>query len=144
MPVCKDRVPSVCNGRFLHLAGTGIAGTIPTGVAQLTKLQYLSLSYNTFVGTIPSELGALTGLRSAIAFCAYIVPCLSIDSTRCHLLRMFMLFAHCRELHLDYNSLSGTVPSTFSKLTSLRFLEFSTNAITGAFPPSMSALRQLT
>ena len=67
MPVCKDRVPFVVNGRLLHLAGVGISGTIPTGVAQLTQLQYLSLSYNAFVGTIPSELGALTALRSALA-----------------------------------------------------------------------------
>jgi Leucine-rich repeat (LRR) protein len=43
--------------------GIGLCGTIPSEIAALSELEYLSLHTNHVSGTIPTELGELSKLR---------------------------------------------------------------------------------
>ena len=45
-------------------AGNDISGTLPTEIGWLTGLTYVDLSYNALSKTLPTEVGMLTGLTS--------------------------------------------------------------------------------
>ncbi|XP_023749500.2 receptor-like protein EIX2 [Lactuca sativa] len=47
----------------LHLSGNSFNGTIPTFIGSMTELRYLDLSFNSLYGTIPPEFGNLTNLQ---------------------------------------------------------------------------------
>ncbi|KAL7594641.1 hypothetical protein Lser_V15G29001 [Lactuca serriola] len=74
---------------LLDLSDNSFHGTIPTFIGSLTRLRYLSFSYNSFHGAIPRSIGYLTQLR---------------------------------HLSFSSNSLYGTIPSQFGNLTNLQYL----------------------
>ncbi|CAH1452511.1 unnamed protein product [Lactuca virosa] len=76
----------------LRLSINSFHGTIPTFIGSLTRLRYLNLGSNHFNGTIPRSIGSLTELSY---------------------------------LSLSYNSLSGTIPPEFGNLTNLQELYLS-------------------
>ncbi|CAH1452505.1 unnamed protein product [Lactuca virosa] len=73
----------------LNLSYNSFNGTVPTFIGSLTRLRYLSLSSNSFYGTIPRSIGSLTELRN---------------------------------LDLSSNSFHGTIPPEFGNLTNLQQL----------------------
>jgi hypothetical protein len=66
---------------FLYL--NDLTGTLPTELGLLTGLEYVDLSFNQFTGTLPTELGNLSNLS---------------------------------ELYLEYNEIRGTIPSSLGNL----------------------------
>ncbi|KAJ0620189.1 receptor-like protein EIX1 isoform X1 [Helianthus annuus] len=58
--------PSLLNLSYLNdldLSGNSFNGTIPMFIGSMTQLRYLDLGWNNFTGTIPPELGNLTNLH---------------------------------------------------------------------------------
>ena len=83
-----------------------ITGTIPTELGLLTGLASVSITNSTLKGTIPSELGKLSGLR---------------------------------RLWLYDNQLTGSIPTTLNQLSKLEIVELHHNNITGAMPQGICA-----
>ena len=54
------------NLQILKLSWCGLTGTLPTALAQLTHLVSLELDNNPLHGTIPTEYGSMTQLRTYV------------------------------------------------------------------------------
>jgi hypothetical protein len=108
-----DRLFEFGNLHQLHLMGTRLGGTIPTGIGRLTALEDLNLSYNPFLAAgavLPTELGQLTGLV---------------------------------KLYVSASSVSGTVPASFASLARLEGLRIDGTLMTGSIPAEVCALGRL-
>jgi Leucine-rich repeat (LRR) protein len=95
--------------------GNRFVGSIPTELCALTDLMQLAFENNLLTGTIPECLGSsLTNLTKFI---------------------------------VRNNSLEGTIPTSFQKLTMLELLDFAINDFTGTFLDdwieNLSSLQQL-
>ena len=91
----------------LVLDGRSLSGTIPSDIGLLTGMEELDLSENLLTGGIPSEVRSLTRLR---------------------------------DLRLSDNALTGPIPPELESLTDLHTLQLSGNAFSGCVP---GALRQV-
>ena len=95
----------------LDLFGNNMTGTIPTELGNLTGLTNLALDANQLSGAIPSELGNLSKLEI---------------------------------LGLLSNQLSGTIPPELGNLSVLYHLGLAGNQLTGSVPPELGQLSNLT
>ncbi len=91
----------------LSLANNQLSGSIPSELGDLSGLQSLDISGNGLSGVIPAEIGNLSGLKHLV---------------------------------LENNSLSGAIPSSLSALTGLATLELGWNMLTASEPGLMSFL----
>ena len=91
----------------LSLTLRGLTGSIPTELGGLTALRTLNLSGNKLVGAVPAELGSLTELRS---------------------------------LNLSRNRLTGSIPWELSKLGQLESIFLAENQFTGCVPRPLRAV----
>ncbi|KAH0451291.1 hypothetical protein IEQ34_018590 [Dendrobium chrysotoxum] len=111
----------------LRLPGFGFVGPIRSEtLARLSALQILSLRFNAFDGSLPSDLANLSSLTALHLqnnhFSGNIPPLIS------NLTRLVTL-------NLASNSLSGEIPDL--QLPSLKFLNLSYNHFTGSIPSSL-------
>ena len=88
----------------------GLRGTIPPELGSLSGLTSLNLRANELTGPIPPELGNLSGLE---------------------------------ELWLDGNALTGPIPLELGSLARLRDLRLRGNALAGPIPPELGNLGDL-
>ena len=88
----------------LVLSGYGLSGTIPPELGGLTGLEYLDLRRNGLSGEIPQELGVLTNLRL---------------------------------LDLGRNGLTGEIPAELGGLPNLQSLWLQGNQLTGCIPAGL-------
>ena len=95
----------------LDLEEKGLTGTLPAELGQLTGLVNFDLSENTLRGPIPTSFGDLTNLRS---------------------------------LTIEYNQLDGAIPAELAQLTQLTNLSLTGNRLTGAVPAWLGNLTRLT
>lgn len=95
----------------LNLNGNNLTGTLPAELGDLTGLTYLNLFGNHLDGSIPAGLGRLTALI---------------------------------QMRLDGNDLSGSIPSDLGTLGQLTTLELERNALSGTIPASLGGLSSLT
>ena len=124
---------------FWILTGeTGLAGSLPPELGHLTGLQVLDLSRNAIEGTLP--FSALEGLESLEVFSVYqnafsgtIGP--SVGRLSPHSLTRF---------DVSENMLEGTLPTEFGLLTSLEYAELSVNRnLHGVIPSEIGRLGRL-
>ena len=94
----------------LSLYEKSLVGSLPSELGLLTGLEQLGLSENGLSGSLPTELGLLYGLGS---------------------------------LYLDGNNLVGSLPSELWLLTGLRSLGVSRNHLVGTFPTQLGLLPEL-
>ncbi|KAL7595956.1 hypothetical protein Lser_V15G29336 [Lactuca serriola] len=85
---------------LLDLSGNSFHGTIPTIISSLTQLRYLDLSYNSFYGTIPLEFGNLTNLEGL--YLSYVGRC-TVEN-----LEWLSPLSHLEGLEMDGISLAKT------------------------------------
>ncbi len=130
--VDTDRTGRVVAVRLAH---SGLSGTVPAELAQLSALTTLDLRNNRLHGRIPSELAALEDLR---------VLDLSgnrqLDGVIPDELGELRKLEH---LNLSSNQLSGRIPSALGDLPDLRSLFLSHNRLGGRIPEQLGNLENL-
>ncbi|KAG9441223.1 hypothetical protein H6P81_017077 [Aristolochia fimbriata] len=136
----------------LYLISTGLDGSMPPSIGNLTNLEVLDLSENSINGTIPrsliSNLCHLRILRlggNSIRGMEPLPRCLSdsLEELNLHgnqlggdlqvLLGEIRNSKTLKKLYLSYNSLSGFLPG-IGNLTNLEVLDLSKNSINGTVP----------
>ena len=116
------------------LTGYGISGSIPSQLGSLSGLTELDLSSNRFTVGIPSELGSLASLTV-----------LDIQDNRLtgSIPARLGSLASLTELNLGANDLTGSIPSEFSGLTSVAVLDLSYNRLSGSIPAGLGSMTAL-
>ncbi|KAL2610744.1 hypothetical protein R1flu_029317 [Riccia fluitans] len=108
-----------------------LTGSIPTSIDKLQNLRLLLLSGNQLSGDLPLELGMLAALsRLQIDQNRFTGP---IPST--FLDRNLPVMHH---LHMNNNSLNGSIPPALGTLTNLAHLLLDNNQLTGSLPPELA------
>lgn len=134
-PIAPKEV--VCDGESissLKLCDNNLSGTIPTQIGQLSSLRTLLGFKNTNLhGTIPSQLGQLSVLYE-----------LGLDSNNLTgsippELGRLPLF----ELYLTNNRLNGTVPTSLAQASDLASLYLTSNRLSGTIPAQFGELQWL-
>jgi hypothetical protein len=99
----------------IYLPGLGLTGNLPQGkeLAKFSYLQMLNLGDNKIRGDLPGSLFPVASLRSL------------------------------RHLHLQNNSLTGTVPSELANLVNLNAIYMGDNNFVGSIPTSIMNLPKL-
>ena len=119
----------------LTLRNNSLSGSIPKEIGNLTGLSLLSLSQNRLTGPIPKEVGNLTGLNFLfLAFNALSDP---IPTEVGNLTHLWVLA-------LDQNQLSGPIPEEIGNITYLADLSLSGNQLSGPIPEEIGNITYLT
>ena len=119
------------NLQSLDLYRNSLTGPIPSELGNLDNLQSLSLSQNSLTGPIPSELGNLDNLQSLTLYSNSLTGPIPSELGSLASLQSLFLAANrltgpipaelgnlpLRQLGLNNNSLEGSIPATFLKLT---------------------------
>ena len=103
--------------RRLFAQRNRITGSIPANLGDMPRLDWLRLDRNRLTGAIPSQLGNLSTLRR--------------------------LYMHEQEGWSTGGGFSGTIPSTFSRLSRLEYLVLNRNSLTGTIPTWLGGLPNL-
>ena len=108
-----------------------LPGTIPEELGDLSGLEWLHLRGNELSGPVPSELGSLSSLTS-----------LQLDWNRLSgpIPAELGDLSNLTELYLDRNLLTGEIPHSFTNLTNLTDFRFSVNE--GLCAPTYEAFRE--
>ncbi|KAG4380497.1 hypothetical protein GLYMA_16G184500v4 [Glycine max] len=117
----------------LELSGNyEIQGPIPCGIRNLSLLQNLDLSFNSFSSSIPNCLYGLHRLK-------YLV--LSYNNLHGTISDALGNLTSLVELDLSHNQLEGTIPTSLGNMTSLVGLDLSYNQLEGTIPTFLGNLR---
>ncbi|KAL7084552.1 hypothetical protein ACP275_14G230000 [Erythranthe tilingii] len=155
--LCKDL-------EFVNLRSNFLHGTISTGIANLTSLNTMSLSWNELSGEIAREIANLCKLQSLdlsvnklngkisdsfgnMSNCFIgALESLDLSENRLsgHLTDQVLEFKSLKTLNLAFNNLSGTIPINIVKLSSLKTLTLAGNNLSGNLPESVGKLFNLT
>ena len=135
-PVSNWHGVTVSNGRVtgLSLGGNRLTGTIPPELGNLSGLKELKLSGNQLGGTIPTELGKLSSLTELSISNNQLVGTIPPELRN---------LARLTQLDLAYNRLAGTMPPELGSLSNLTGLFLSANELMGAIPPKLGNLADL-
>ncbi|CAL5340940.1 unnamed protein product [Camellia sinensis] len=111
----------------LILVSCGFSGPIPETIGSLQQLSILSLTSNNFSGPIPPSIGNLSNLYwldlSVNKLSGTIPVSPGLD-----------MLVNAKHLLFDHNKLSGKIPSTLGLVKTLEILFLSNNQLTGPFP----------
>ena len=118
----------------LDLVNNGLTGTIPSELGSLTNLRSLNLGANGLTGSIPAELGSLANLETLE---------LSNNELTGSIPEELGLLANLESLALSNNGLTGSIPAELGSLANLRTLELGTNFLTGSIPGGLGSLANL-
>ena len=118
----------------LDLDNNGLTGPIPLALEDLANLERLYLGQNDLVGSIPTWLGGLAGLRglhlSGNEFTGPIPDSLAA-------------LVNLEWLYLNSNRLTGSVPAWLGNLSGLRWLYLNGNRLMGPIPNGLRRLADL-
>ncbi|XVE97152.1 hypothetical protein REPUB_Repub02eG0286500 [Reevesia pubescens] len=146
----------------LDLSNNSLTGTIPPSLANSTRLYRLNLSYNSLLGSIPvrlTRLPTLTILALQHNNLSGSVPDTWVGKGKNSYQLQFLILDYnsltgaipvslskmslLEQISLSHNQISGTIPDELGKLSTLQMLDLSSNAINGSFPSSFSNLSSL-
>ncbi|KAH7352348.1 hypothetical protein KP509_19G040800 [Ceratopteris richardii] len=121
--------------QYLNLSENFYVDSLPSQIHDLQALQVLDLSYNNFSGTIPEGFGELPQLRVLNLYANRLN-----SSLPAHLGRLQNL----QYLRLAYNPFSqGPIPEELGNLTNLQFMWLSGCNLIGSIPASLGMLVKL-
>ncbi len=125
-----------CSGGWvdLFLLGNNLVGTIPSELGSLTSLRTLYLTDNQLSGTIPPELGSLVNVRLLRLGRNQLSGGIPVSLGGLSALE---------ELDLSGNGLSGSIPAVLGDVSRLTQLDLRANQLTGDMPPTLGALPRL-
>ena len=126
---------SVLYTNVLNLTNSGLTGSIPPEIGNLTNLINLMLYNNQLTGSIPSEIGNLTNL---------ITLRLGINQLTGEIPPEIGNLTNLTYLSLLDNQLTGSIPPEIGNLTNLTYLSLGYNQFTGEIPSEMWNLTNLT
>lgn len=118
----------------IRLDGNNLQGTIPAEIANLDRLEGLSLTRNSLTGQVPNQLASLTLL---------IELRLSQNKLSGELPRGLSDLENLEILNLSDNLLTGILPSWLVNLSSLRVLILKGNQLSGEIPAWLGNMRSL-
>jgi Leucine-rich repeat (LRR) protein len=118
----------------ISLPSNQLQGSLPPEMGALSGLQDLWLSENRLSGSIPAELGDLTSAR-------YIA--LDRNELGGSIPSQLGNLANLRDLYLNSNQLSGTIPAQLGDLANLQHLWLSANQLSGSIPAEIGKLSNL-
>ena len=119
---------------LLHLGISGLAGTLPAELGSLTGLTQLSIFNTQITGPIPTELGNLNNLTSLALFSNQLTGQIPKELGQ---------LANLLGLSLYDNQLTGPIPSELASSTRLEALHIDTNRLSGSIPPELDRLTNL-
>jgi Leucine-rich repeat (LRR) protein len=115
----------------MFLYSNKVQGSLPPELGKLTGLVYLNLWDNQLTGNIPPELGKLTGLGTLI---------LSNNQLTGSIPPELGKLTQLPNLDLSNNQLTGSIPPELGKLIGLTDLDLSNNQLSGSIPPELGSL----
>ena len=121
----------------LDTSGAGLAeltGTIPRELGNLTGLTDLRLSNNKLTGVIPPELGNLANLESLSVWNSELSGAIPAELGN---------LSNLTFLRLNWNQLTGPIPPELGNLSKLDSLYLGGNRLTRAIPPELGRLTNL-
>jgi len=126
--------------RYLNLGGTHLHGQIPEKLGRMTSLQALDLSNNNNLDVMASNLTCLCNLE--------ILNLEQSLSSYVNIVELFEWLPQCasskmKELHLHSNNITGCLPPSIEKFTSLNILDLFDNQLTGPVPSEIGVLTSL-
>ncbi|KAL3931791.1 MAG: hypothetical protein SGBAC_011143 [Bacillariaceae sp.] len=143
--MCEDCIlegslpPSISRFRNLEVLrldkGGILQGSLPTQMAQLTKLRRLDVSRNVITGVIPAQFRDLRTLEELDVGDNYLrgtVPAFLGD------------LSNLEDVFLGHNLFSGTIPRSLGSLPKIKIVDISDNDLSGPIPPfTADSLRNL-
>jgi len=116
------------------VSANDLSGSIPPELGNLTGLETLSLSGNALSGSIPPSLGNLTNLTRLSLYSNELSG--SIPPELGRLIKL-------ESLSLAHNRLTGLIPVELGNLTKLESLSLTENHLTGSIPVELGGLANL-
>jgi len=127
-------VYSIDDTYTLDLSNSGLTGSIPSEIGNLTNLTFLKLSSNELTGFIPLEICNLTNLTGLY---------LDRNQLTGEIPSEIGNLTNLEYLYFFNNQLTGTIPPEIGNLTNLTNLSFSSNQLTGEIPSEIGNLINL-
>ena len=118
----------------LNLRYNGLAGPVPVGLRNLTRLESLDLGGNALTGPLPAWLGNLTRLASLALWRNELTGSIPPELGNLQNLRYLSLF---------WNTLTGPIPRELGRLANLSRLDLELNGLTGPIPVELGNLASL-
>ena len=118
----------------LSLPANNLRGSIPAELGSMSGMQRLSLAGNSLSGAIPAELVNLPDLRDLY---------LGRNDLKGRMPPELGGLSRIRKLSLEYNALDGGVPPELSRLTNLEELYLAENQLAGPLPSALGDLINL-
>nr|GMD21507.1 probable LRR receptor-like serine/threonine-protein kinase At3g47570 [Ipomoea batatas] len=126
--VTKLNLSSCVHLRKLYFSQNGLQGNLPTAIqflANLKKLQVLSMDTNRLTGGIPPTIGNLSSLRVLSLKANHLKGRIPHEITQCWDLNI---------LSLSSNDFSGTLSPSFFNMTSIQIFSVTQNSLQGTIP----------
>ena len=119
---------------WLLLRNNQLNGSIPAEIGNLTGLENLELTGSQLAGPIPAQLGNLTNLERLVLFNNQLAGPIPAQLGN---------LTNLEGLSLGFNQLTGPVPAQLGNLTNLEFLILGPNQLTGPVPAQLGNLTNL-
>ncbi|PON77100.1 LRR domain containing protein [Trema orientale] len=117
---------------------------IPSGLGQLSRLEYLNLSNSFFSGQVPYDISMLSSLSSLDLSEWYYVPETELEGLKIPSLTTILgNLSSLKQLHLSYVHIPSHVPSFLANFSLLTSLRMDGCGLFGEFPPSIFQLPNL-
>ncbi|XP_062234248.1 putative leucine-rich repeat receptor-like serine/threonine-protein kinase At2g24130 [Phragmites australis] len=159
------RLPSL---RYILLWSNDLSGAIPPALANSSMLEWIDFESNYLAGELPSQMfdrlprlqylylsynnlsshGGNTDLGPFFRSLRNCTRMQELELAGNDLGGQLPLFVGelprgLRQLHLEGNAISGSIPPNISGLVNLTYLNLSNNLLNGSIPPDMSRMRRL-